>query len=91
MDTAPAPLLASVDLDADGLSLAYMEFPQDVRKNGLTWQHRVFVPRGSDYDDEIDAAVEALQALLTDVLDDIDRAEPVELAEDEDEEAEEDE
>lgn len=72
------------------LEIAYVRLPQDVRKNGLVWQHNVHVPRGSDYDDELDTFYEALIALLTDVLDDEDRAEPIDMTKDDDEDEEED-
>jgi hypothetical protein len=74
-----------------GLVIAYGRFPRDVRKNGLMWSHQVHVPAASDYDDEIEAVTEALQALLVDVLEDEDTAEPVDLTEPEEEEDDEDE
>lgn len=74
-----------------GLVIAYGRFPRDVRKNGLMWTHQVMVPPGSDYDDEIEAVTEALQALLVDVLEDEETAEPVEPQEPEEEEEEDDE
>ena len=90
MEPQQEPVLVSVELLGDaGLSLRYLQYPKDVRKNGLTWQHQVFVPRGSDYDDELDAVDEALQALLADVLDDEDRAEPIDPEEEEEDDDEE--
>ena len=78
-------VLASVEFHGDGLSLTYVRYPKDVRQNGLAWQHRVLVPHGSDYDDEIEAVVDALEALLADVLDDEDRAAPIDPDEEEEE------
>jgi hypothetical protein len=78
--------ITSVELGAEGWGIGYMTIPTDIRKNGLMWQHHVFVPIGSDYDEELDAAYIALSDLLDDVLDDEERAEPVDLAESEEEE-----
>jgi len=75
--------LAAVEFLPEGVSLAYVRVPADIRKNGLMWQHRVLVPHGSDYDDEIEALHDAAQALLADVLDDEDRAEPIDPPTDE--------
>jgi hypothetical protein len=77
-------------LEDGGLEIGYLRLPQDVRKNGLVWQHAVRVPVGTDYDDEIEAFQQALVDLLEDVLDDEDRAEPIELKDEDDEDEEED-
>lgn len=81
----PMNQLMGIDFGPEGLGLGYTRVPADIRKNGLAWQHQVFVPHGSDYDDEIEALVEAARALLADVLDDEDRAEPIELTEEDEE------
>lgn len=78
--------ITSVVLQDHGIEIGYVRMPQDVRKNGLVWQHKVFVPAGSDYDDEIEAFGVALQELLDDALDDEQRAEPIDMDEDEEEE-----
>lgn len=71
--------ILGIEIDPEGVALSYVRIPTDIRKNGLAWRHQVIVPNGSDYDDEIEAVIEAAQALLTDVLDDEDRAEPIDL------------
>lgn len=94
MDTTVGPdiRITGLELHPEGIEIGYVRFPQDVRKNGLVWQHRVFVPSGSDYEDEIETFVDAMRALLLDALDDEDRAEPVDPDdEDEDEEVDDDE
>lgn len=80
-----ATQILNVEITPDGLGVTYGRVPRDIRKNGLVWQHRVLVPYGSDYDDEIETFTDALKALLADVLDDEDRAEPIELDPQEDE------
>lgn len=80
--------ITGVELSQEGISIGYVRLPADVRKNGLVWQHSVLVPRSSDYDDEIEEVETALLALLTDALDDEDRAEPVDLDEPEEEDEE---
>ena len=78
----------SMEVTAEGLGVTYTRYPTDIRKNGLAWQHHVLVPFDSDYDDELEAVQIAMQALLKDVLDDEDRAEPI--APDEEEEPDDD-
>jgi len=73
----PMNQVAGIEFTPEGVVIGYMRMPRDVRKNGLIWQHQVQVPNGSDYDDEIEALTEAAHALLVDVLDDEDRAEPI--------------
>lgn len=82
--------ITGVELSQEGISIGYVRLPADVRKNGLVWQHSVSVPYRSDYDDEIEALVEAAQALLADVLDDEDRAEPIDPSIEEEEEDDDD-
>lgn len=71
--------ISNVELLDGAVAISYVRLPQDMRKNGLLWQHTVVVPIGSDYDDELEAFTDALQELLADVLDDETRAEPVEV------------
>jgi hypothetical protein len=78
--------ITGVALVEGGVEISYGRLPQDVRKNGLAWQHSVLIPKGSDYDDEIETFEEALLALLEDALDDEDTAEPIEPELDDEEE-----
>lgn len=82
--------ISGVEIVPEGVSISYMRVPRDVRKNGLLWQHNVVVPTGSDYDDEIETFMDALQALLVDVLEDEETAEPIEPTTDEDEDEDDD-
>lgn len=66
---------------ADGVEVTYIRVPADVRKNGLVWSHAVLIPRNSDYDDELESFTDALKDLVLDVLDDEDRAEPIDMTE----------
>lgn len=63
-------LIATVALEPDALVLTYMTLPADLRENGLAAQHQLTIPKGSDYDDEIEAVTDAVHALLADALDD---------------------
>lgn len=74
-----------------GIEVGYVRLPTDLRKNGLLWHHSVSVPRGSDYDDELDDLMESLGALMRDVLEDEALAEPVERIEEDDDEDEDEE
>jgi hypothetical protein len=80
------PLITGVSFSEEGVEIGYIRVPQDVRKNGLQWQHSVLIPFRSDYDDELETFAEALQALLEDALDDEATAEPIEPTDDEDDE-----
>lgn len=86
----PLNEIASIEFTQHGLGITYTRVPRDIRKNGLIWQHQVGVPHGSDYDDEIEALMEAAQALLDDVLDDEDRAEPIDPEPEQDEDEDDD-
>ncbi len=77
-------------LEGGGIEIGYVRVPEDVKKNGLISSHSVQIPRGSDYDDELDDVMEALAALLHDALEDTELAEAIELPEDEEEEEEDD-
>ena len=81
--------ISGVAFHAEGVEVAYVRLPRDVRKNGLVWQHSLMIPHGSDYDDEIETLLQALTDLLQDALDDEDRAEPIEPVDPEDEDDEE--
>lgn len=84
--------ITGIAISEQGIEIGYLRLPQDVRKNGLAWQHSVLVPRDSDYDEEIGDVEVALLALLADALDDEDRAEPIDLTPpDEDDDEDEDE
>lgn len=73
----PVNQIAGIEFTPESIVIGYMRVPRDVRKNGLIWQHQVQVPLGSDYEDEISTLLDAATALLADVLDDEDRAEPI--------------
>lgn len=78
--TEPQVQIVGVSLlDDGGLEIAYIELTKDLKKNGLAWTHTVRVPRGSDYDEELESFYEALGEVLRDALDDRDRAESIEF------------
>ena len=87
----PPLQITGLVLHEEAIEIGYVRLPQDVRKNGLVWQHSVQIPRKSDYDDEIEAFEEALVALLEDALDDEDRAEAIDPTEEEEEDDDDDE
>lgn len=45
----------------------------DFKANGLSQQHVLLIPSGSDYEDELGAVTEAVLELLADALDDLGR------------------
>lgn len=65
-------LLLSVNFEQAGINIAYVD-PGDVKASGLVMTRQLFVPYGSEYDDEIDVVVDALNALLLDALEDFPR------------------
>lgn len=89
MDTPDELIVNGIEVTPEsGVVIHYGRFPRDVRKNGLIWNHSVHIPAGSDYDDELDTALEAIKDLLADALDDEDRVEPIEIPEEEEQEDE---
>ena len=80
--------ITGVQFLEEGVEIAYIRVPADVRKNGLVWTHSVLIPSESDYEDELTTFHEALRDLLMDALDDEDRAEPIDLTEDTEDEDE---
>lgn len=83
-------LIASVAFDPEGLVLTFMTLPDDLRENGLGQQHQITVPRGADYEDEIEAVEDALHALIEDALDDFSKVPAYEPPTDDDEENDDD-
>lgn len=79
------PELIGITFAPEGVQLTYSRLPDDLKKNGLVWQHNVFVPNRSDYDDELQVLVDATNALLLDVLDDEETAEHIEPPKEKDE------
>lgn len=63
-------LVRSVTFAEDGMAVEYMTLPEDARENGLSQTHSVWIPRGEDYDDEIDAVEEAANEAVKDALED---------------------
>lgn len=63
-------VILSLNLDAQGVSIAYMTLPADIRQTGLAAQHSLMIPADGDYDEEIDALRDAALALLEDALED---------------------
>ena len=63
-------LVRNVAFAEDGVSIDYIELPADIRENGLTLTHQIFIPEGDDYDDEIDAIRTAALDAVGDALDD---------------------
>lgn len=53
-----------------GLQIGYYDPQRDLKSAGLVRLHTLIVPRGFDYDDEIDAVHTAINHLLNDVDED---------------------
>lgn len=60
-------MIRSIAIDAEAVNVEWLDPP---RENGLMQVHQISIPRGADYEDEIDAVVAATEALLVDVLED---------------------
>ena len=79
-------VIRSVVFAGDSAEIQYMD-ESDVRLEGQAFiTHQLTILRGGDHDDEIDAAEQAVEALLVDVLGDFARSLPYEppVFEDED-------
>lgn len=87
-----AIIVRGLTFDADGsITLEYADAESDVREKGIILNHTLFVPSGQDYDDELQGVVDAVGALLADVLEDLPHLAPVHLADGGDDEDDEDE
>lgn len=67
-------LLLSVGFEPGGVNVEYID-TADVKQIGMRLTKQLHVPYASDYDDEIDAVLEAVHALLIDALEDFPRLE----------------
>lgn len=72
-------LVRNVAFTEDGMAVDYIELPADIRENGLTLTHQVFIPEGEDYDEEIDAVRQAALDAIGDALDDFTKLPPQDL------------
>jgi hypothetical protein len=73
-------VIRAMSIDADSISIEYMELPTDVRHNGLVMQqHTVVIAKHPEYQDEFEALEEAALDLLRDALEDYANTEPVQL------------
>jgi hypothetical protein len=66
--------ITSVAIEEDGgLQISYYTPERDVKAAGVVKLHTLIVPAGFDYDDEIDAVIDAVTYLINDVDDDWER------------------
>lgn len=72
----PERRVQNVQVDEDGIQVVFYTPEQDAKAPGIVQLHTLMIPKGADYDDEITAAIDALQYLINDVLDDWDTLEP---------------
>jgi hypothetical protein len=64
-------LVQSVAVMPDGgLQIGYYTPERDVKEHGVVGLHTLIVPAGFEYDDEIDAVINAVTYLINDVLQD---------------------
>lgn len=73
------PLIRAISFEAEASAVVieYCQPDQDARVNGVLLNHTLFIPAGSDYDDEISALQTAACGLLEDVLEDLPALEPI--------------
>lgn len=72
-------LIRNISFAEDGMAVEYMNVPADVRQNGLSITHSVWIPREDDYDDEIAAVEDAALEAVMDALEDFGRLPAVDL------------
>ena len=66
-------LVRQIAIHPDGVAIDYIRMPEDARENGLTVTHNIWIPRGEDYEDELDAIEDAAREAVLDALDDLDK------------------
>lgn len=70
-------IVSDISLEADGsVNLSYLRPDHDLKAVGVMQTHFLTVPRGGQYDDEIDALLDAVRALIFDVIEDWPNLEP---------------
>lgn len=68
----PKYQIQNLGFDGDGdMHIAYLAPDEDVKEVGVVHLHTLLVPRGFDYDDEMDAVLDAIMYLIGDVLEDL--------------------
>ena len=65
--------IQTVAIDENGMQIGYYDPGVDVKAPGLVRLHTIIVPCEGDYDEEIQAVIDALIYLLNDVAEDWDR------------------
>jgi hypothetical protein len=69
-------IIRAININPEGVVIEYLDATTDVRKNGLTRNHVVFVPFGEDYDTELEELIDSAQRALSDALEDFDVLDP---------------
>lgn len=65
--------IQNIGVDSEGLQIGYLIPSEDVKSNSVVHIHQLAVPIGADYDDEIEAVIQAARHLVLDVLEDLPR------------------
>lgn len=73
MSSPHTQVIRTVSFQPEGVAVEYTTPAEDYRENGLMLNHVMFIPHDADYEDEIEQALQAAQALLADALDDVER------------------
>lgn len=64
-------LIRGINFEADGSVIIEYCHQSDLKSNGVVLNHLLAIPVGDQYDDEIFAVHQAIQALLADVIEDL--------------------
>lgn len=68
----PDIIIQSVAIEPDGgLQISFYRPQEDIKGNGVLHMHTLVIPADDDYDDEIEAVLEAARYAVRDVLEDI--------------------
>lgn len=74
-------VIRSITIQPEGVAVEYLDVDRDVRDSGMQLMHVLFVPEGEEWDDEIEALIDAAHALLIDGLQDFVKTPPLDLRE----------
>jgi hypothetical protein len=70
-------MILQVEFQPDAVVITYLTIPDDLRATGLQLTHQLVIPMDTDeYEQEVQAVLDALKALLADALDDVDNLPP---------------
>lgn len=72
LDILPDLIIQQITVEPDGgLQIGFYRPHDDIKANGVLHLHTLLIPADDDYDDEIEAVLDAARFAVRDVLEDL--------------------